>query len=139
MRMYISCDGPYVARIVRVSPPELAREFPGPHASMSVTRAPRRTSSSADQPPNAPAPTTITEGLVAAMIAGPPRQIALAAAPCRKVRRELRMLIGVFRADRPERRIQWVPGPRSDHIRRRRVREDLLTRACSHRRAAHGS
>jgi hypothetical protein len=54
--------GPYVARIVRVSPPELAREFPGPHASSSVTRAPLCTRLSAVQPPNAPAPTTITEG-----------------------------------------------------------------------------
>src|SRR6185503_11284097 len=48
--------------MTRVSPPELARAFPGPHASTSVTRAPRRRSSSAVQPPNAPAPTTTTRG-----------------------------------------------------------------------------
>src|SRR5512144_876214 len=44
--------------MMRVSPPELAREFPGPHESTSVTRAPRRCRYSAVQPPNAPAPTT---------------------------------------------------------------------------------
>src|SRR5262249_25198724 len=43
-------------------PPELARELPGPQASTSVTRAPRRRSISAVQPPNAPAPTTVTDG-----------------------------------------------------------------------------
>src|SRR6185369_5808758 len=46
--------------MTRVSPPELARALPGPHASTSVTRAPRRCSSSAVQPPKAPAPTTTT-------------------------------------------------------------------------------
>src|SRR5678815_4374403 len=46
--------------MTRVSPPELARAFPGPHASTSVTRDPRRCSSRAVQPPNAPAPTTAT-------------------------------------------------------------------------------
>src|ERR1700730_9414333 len=46
--------------MTRVSPPELARELPGPQASRSVTRAPRRTSSSAENPPKAPAPTTAT-------------------------------------------------------------------------------
>src|SRR6187551_810255 len=49
--------------MTRVSPPELARELPGPHASTSVTRAPPRRRYSAVQPPNAPAPTTTTEGL----------------------------------------------------------------------------
>src|SRR5690242_5235435 len=48
--------------MTRVSPPELARAWPGPHASTSVTCAPRRRSSSAVQPPNAPAPTTTTRG-----------------------------------------------------------------------------
>src|SRR5690349_7686737 len=47
--------------MTRVSPPELAREFPGPHASTRVTRAPRRRSMRAVHPPNAPAPTTTTE------------------------------------------------------------------------------
>src|SRR3954471_11311844 len=45
--------------MTRVSPPELARELPGPHASISVTAWPRRSRSSAVNPPNAPAPTTI--------------------------------------------------------------------------------
>ena len=44
--------------MTRVSPPELAREFPGPQASRRVTRAPCRRSWSAVQPPKAPAPTT---------------------------------------------------------------------------------
>src|SRR5258707_11798783 len=53
-----------MARMTRVSPPLLARGLPGPQASTSVTRAPRRRSSSAVQPPNAPAPTTATAGPV---------------------------------------------------------------------------
>ena len=48
--------------MTRDSPPELAREWPGPHVSHSVTRAPRRSRLSAVQPPNAPAPTTTTWG-----------------------------------------------------------------------------
>src|SRR5580704_2638901 len=60
---YKTWAGPYVARIVRVSPPELAREFPGPHASSNVTFAPLCTRWSAVQPPNAPAPTTMTDGV----------------------------------------------------------------------------
>src|SRR5437868_10439208 len=51
-----------MARMTRVSPPELAREFPGPQASMRVTRAPRRTSHSAVHPPKAPAPITAMGG-----------------------------------------------------------------------------
>src|SRR5438067_5064976 len=51
-----------MARITRVSPPELAREFPGPQASRRVTRAPRRTSQSAVHPPKAPAPITAMRG-----------------------------------------------------------------------------
>src|SRR5579864_72924 len=47
--------------MMRVSPPELAREFPGPQASSNVTLIPFLRSCSADQPPKAPAPTTITE------------------------------------------------------------------------------
>src|SRR5260370_42465468 len=56
------CFGPYVARMTRVSPPELAREFPGPHASSKVTLAPFRRKYKAVQPPNAPAPATATWG-----------------------------------------------------------------------------
>src|SRR5262245_23757838 len=48
--------------MIRVSPPELARELPGPQASSMVTRAPRRRRWSAVQPPKAPAPTTATWG-----------------------------------------------------------------------------
>src|SRR5712691_4321797 len=48
--------------MTRVSPPELARELPGPQASTRVTRAPRRSSMRAVHPPNAPAPTTTTDG-----------------------------------------------------------------------------
>src|SRR5712692_7444484 len=42
--------------MTRVSPPEEARELPGPQASTSVTLAPRRRSIKAVHPPNAPAP-----------------------------------------------------------------------------------
>src|SRR5579863_8035629 len=63
-------------RITRVSPPELARELPGPQASSRVTRAPRRQSQSANQPPKAPAPTTATRG--APRPAGVPRPRAAA-------------------------------------------------------------
>ena len=55
------CDVMLQADMVRVSPPELAREFPGPQASIRVTFTRLCASWSADQPPNAPAPTTITE------------------------------------------------------------------------------
>src|SRR5262245_58478369 len=48
--------------MMRVSPPELARELPGPQASSRVTRAPRRRRYRAVQPPKAPAPTTATWG-----------------------------------------------------------------------------
>ena len=44
--------------MTRVSPPELARACPGPHASTRVTRAPFRSSDSAVYPPKTPAPTT---------------------------------------------------------------------------------
>src|ERR1700733_332255 len=49
-------------RMIRVSPPEDAREFPGPQASSSVTRAPRSRRCSAVQPPKAPAPMTAMWG-----------------------------------------------------------------------------
>src|SRR5436305_3673393 len=67
-------------RITRDSPPELARALPGPQASRRVTRAPRRRSASAVQPPKAPAPTTATwrrcAGMTRRTIAppGPDRQ-----------------------------------------------------------------
>src|SRR5262245_17346169 len=48
--------------MTRVSPPDEARELPGPQVSTRVTRAPRRSRNSADHPPNAPAPTTTTRG-----------------------------------------------------------------------------
>src|SRR5512145_309187 len=51
--------------MTRVSPPELERACPGPQASISVTCAPRRSSSSAVHPPNAPAPTTTMRGELA--------------------------------------------------------------------------
>src|ERR1700687_883027 len=60
-----------MARMTRVSPPELAREFPGPQASTSVTLAPPRRSISAVQPPKAPAPTTTTAGAAAPAAGGP--------------------------------------------------------------------
>src|SRR6266850_3352730 len=55
--------------MTRVSPPDEAREFPGPQASRSTTRAPRRTRWRAVQPPNAPAPTTATRGFADAAAA----------------------------------------------------------------------
>ena len=48
--------------MTRVSPPDDARELPGPQVSTKVTCAPRRRRKRADQPPNAPAPTTTTRG-----------------------------------------------------------------------------
>src|SRR5262245_44660619 len=48
--------------MTRVSPPERARELPGPHASTRVPRAPRRRSMIALKPPTQPAPTTAREG-----------------------------------------------------------------------------
>src|SRR2546425_8063668 len=64
---------------MRVSPPELALEFPGPQASTSVTCAPRRNRCSALQPPNAPAPTTTTCTFLAAITDGLTRERAAAA------------------------------------------------------------
>src|SRR5688572_24587306 len=48
--------------MTRVSPPELERALPGPHASISSTFAPRLRRCSAVHPPNAPAPMTTTRG-----------------------------------------------------------------------------
>jgi len=46
--------------MMRVSPPDEDREFPGPQASTRVTRTPRRCRYNAVHPPNAPAPITTT-------------------------------------------------------------------------------
>src|SRR5207302_9067174 len=51
-----------MARMTRVSPPELERGLPGPHASMRSTCAPRLARCSAVQPPKAPLPITTTRG-----------------------------------------------------------------------------
>src|SRR5205823_550331 len=77
--------------MMRVSPPELAREFPGPQASTRVTFAPLRKSSSAVHPPKAPAPTTITERRVGRGNMPRPRTQAapVKAEPFKKRRREL--------------------------------------------------
>src|SRR6266699_2325997 len=72
--------------MTRVSPPELARELPGPQASTSVTRAPWRRRNSAVQPPNAPAPTTTTCGCLG-FGTQPPRAAATAAPDLRNDRR----------------------------------------------------
>src|SRR5688572_20178032 len=47
-------------RIIRDSPPELARLFPAPYASKSMTLAPPRLSWKAVHAPKTPAPTTAT-------------------------------------------------------------------------------
>src|ERR1051325_4570911 len=46
-------------RMIRDSPPELARECPGPYASSSNTRFPRFARCHAVHAPNAPAPITV--------------------------------------------------------------------------------
>src|SRR5262249_2671205 len=94
MLTYRLCAGPYAARIVRVSPPELAREFPGPQESRSRTLAPLSARWRADQPPNAPAPTTITKGRDEGESLGEPRrQVApIKADSFRKLRRDLVIL-----------------------------------------------
>ena len=86
-----------MARIVRVSPPELAREFPGPQASSRVTLAPFRKSCSADHPPNAPAPTTITEVRSEPATVGEPNMQAVPAIAeaFKKLRRDLFGLVRV--------------------------------------------
>src|SRR5438132_13488244 len=78
--------------MTRVSPPELDRELPGPHESMSVTCAPRRRRCSAVHPPNAPAPTTTMRGADCAKTGWPSKSAAAtgtAAAPAINVRREI--------------------------------------------------
>src|SRR3954447_13402163 len=49
--------------MTRVSPPDDDREFPGPQASIRVTRAPCSSRCRAVHPPKAPAPTTAMCGL----------------------------------------------------------------------------
>src|SRR4051794_18907284 len=49
--------------MTRVSPPEEDREFPGPQASIRVTRAPCSRRCRAVHPPKAPAPMTAMWGL----------------------------------------------------------------------------
>ena len=46
--------------MIRVSSPDVAREWPAPNASISVVRQPRRRAWSAVQAPITPAPTTTT-------------------------------------------------------------------------------
>src|SRR5256885_10266909 len=79
--------------MTRVSPPELAREFPGPHASSNVTFAPFFRSSRAVQPPNAPAPTTTIDFREELANARDPIRYAPAAPELvKKVRRELLLM-----------------------------------------------
>src|SRR3954470_22578576 len=50
-------------RMIRVSPPELARVFPGPNASRRVTSQPACTRRYAVHAPKHPAPTTTPDGI----------------------------------------------------------------------------
>jgi hypothetical protein len=76
---------------MRVSPPELEREFPGPQESSNVTLAPLCCSCSADQPPKAPAPTTTTEarGELAKTREWIREAVPATTVPFKNVRREL--------------------------------------------------
>src|SRR5215813_603760 len=51
-------------QMMRVSPPEEAREWPGAQASRRRTEAPARRRCQAVQAPKTPAPTTVTSGRV---------------------------------------------------------------------------
>src|SRR5215475_2102182 len=51
-------------RMIRVSPPLLAREFAGPYMSTSATLAPRRVRCHAVHAPNTPAPITATSNVL---------------------------------------------------------------------------
>src|SRR6266403_4569182 len=55
-----SSSAPYPVRMMRDSPPELARAFAGPYASTSTTFLPRLARCQAVQAPKTPAPTTAT-------------------------------------------------------------------------------
>src|SRR6476659_8678283 len=76
--------------MMRVSPPELARELPGLQASTSVTCAPIRKRWRAVQPPKAPAPTTTTFGFTGGAAI---RFMAGRAADWRMERREVVLFI----------------------------------------------
>src|SRR5437773_3020401 len=56
-------------RMIRDSPPELARECPGPYASRSNTRFPRFAKCHAVHAPNTPAPITATSYVFCPLIA----------------------------------------------------------------------
>src|SRR5437868_3229274 len=79
-----------MARMTRVSPPELERVFPGPQASSSVTSAPDCSNCNAVHPPNAPAPTTTTRNFGAAKRLGASRRATMGTAATHptNVRRE---------------------------------------------------
>src|SRR5712664_4244366 len=101
--------------MTRVSPPELARELPGPQASTSVTRAPWRRRNSAVQPPNAPAPTTTMRGEGCLLIGTqPPRAAAAAALDLRNDRRSNVREPRAPRAGRPRAPQPVTPDP-MDH------------------------
>src|SRR5438034_3593558 len=86
--------------MTRVSPPELARELPGPQASSRVTRAPWRRKNSAVQPPKAPAPTTAMCGCLALDTTPPIETAAVVWRNERRViTRALRAQTGVPRPD----------------------------------------
>src|SRR5260370_40859647 len=102
-----------------VSPPELAREFPGPHASRSVTRAPWRRRNNAVQPPNAPAPTTTMSGCLG-LGTQPPRAAATATPDLRNTRRSN---VRPPRAPRGALFPAPPPATRDPTDRRRRLRE----------------
>src|SRR5213595_834303 len=103
---------PYVPRMMRVSPPELEREFPGPQASSSVTFAPFSRSCSAVQPPKAPAPTTITDfrGELA-NACSPIRYAPTAVELFKKVRREVpvKAIQKFYNQRRPEHPFSSLP------------------------------
>src|SRR5256885_3406707 len=109
--------------MTRVSPPEEARELPGPQESRSTTRAPRRSRCRAVQPPNAPATTTATRGLGDAAARGVSRRetcrAATAAPPFRSDRRDNRRPIvsGLLKA------LDVIPGQDAgrDHLLQRRL------------------
>ena len=77
---------PYDVRTPRVSSPDVDRELPGPHVSMSVTRAPIFRRWYAVHPPNAPAPMTAMSGDFWPMTAGARRGAGAAAAAAARAR-----------------------------------------------------
>src|ERR1700681_4519417 len=79
-------------RTIRVSPPELARAFAPPYASISATRRPRCAKCHAVQAPKTPAPITATSYRLAIPIAAasyrihPPTKNFSTAAPLSALR-----------------------------------------------------